>query len=233
MKKMIVIILLLSSICFGQSELTLIMLAGADEEAMQEVVAAYEAQADTTITIESYPFDQFFQVAELRLQSQDAIDLVYVDAPLVASYASRDFLNPLPINDAETTWTGAAIASGTFRGELVAAPLNSSTQVMYFNRMLFEKHGLEMPAGIVPGESYSQEVVNQIASEQRWNWDQVVEAAQALTESEGGRTEVWGFSFEQPGNLYQLQPIGSSKGSAILSPDGLEIDGHLNSAPWA
>ena len=79
-----------------QHALNMVVLAE-DAAKIQKVVDGYQAaHPDVTIKLQPTPWDQYFQTAELRLSSKDkSVDLVYVDVPLIASYASRGFLAPV------------------------------------------------------------------------------------------------------------------------------------------
>ena len=76
------------------------------------------------------------------------------------------------------------------------------------------------PDGLAPGGTATRAQANELASSRRWTWEQVAEAAQKLTQNKGGKTAVWGFSFDQINELYQLQPLGESLGTDVISPDG-------------
>ena len=62
-----------------------------DAPKIQKVADAYQAKhPDVAIKMQAAPWDQYFQTAELRLNSKDkSVDLVYVDVPLIAGYASQ------------------------------------------------------------------------------------------------------------------------------------------------
>lgn len=217
-----------------QKTLNMIVIEGGDTTAMQAVVTAYEAaHPDIKINLQPYPFAQFFQVAELRLRSKDTgIDLVYVDAPLVASYASRGFLAPVdPAIDTSTLVPGS-VDAGKYDGTLYSLPINSSAQVLYYNKKLFADAGLTPPDGLTAGTTATQAQVDELASAKRWTWEQVADAAQKLTVKQDGRTTQWGFSVEQFGELYQLQPFGESLGTDVIAPDGVTAKGYLDSEAW-
>jgi ABC-type glycerol-3-phosphate transport system substrate-binding protein len=57
-----------------------------DAPKIQKVAEAYQAKhPDVSIKMQSAPWDQYFQTAELRLNAKDkSVDLVYVDMPLIA-----------------------------------------------------------------------------------------------------------------------------------------------------
>lgn len=214
--------------------LNMIVIEGGDTTAMQAVVDAYKADhPGVAINLQSYPFAQFFQVAELRLRSADAgIDLVYVDAPLLASYASRGFLSPIDPAISTDELVPAAVAAGQYDGTQYALPINNSAQVLFFNKALFEAAGVIPPAGLAEGETATQAQVDTLASTGRWTWEQVADAAQKLTVTDNGRTTTYGFTVEQFGELYQLQPFGESLGSPVIGEDGYTAKGYLDSAAW-
>ena len=214
--------------------LNMIVIEGGDTTAMQAVVDAYKADhPGVAINLQSYPFAQFFQVAELRLRSADAgIDLVYVDAPLLASYASRGFLSPIDASISTDELVPAAVQAGQFDGKQYALPINNSAQVLYYNKALFDAAGITPPSGLTKGENASQAEVDTLASTERWTWEQVADAAQNLTVKDNGRTTTYGFTVEQFGELYQLQPFGESLGSPVIGEDGFTAKGYLDSEAW-
>ncbi|MDR3471026.1 MAG: extracellular solute-binding protein [Devosia sp.] len=214
--------------------LNMVVIEGGDTTAMKAVVDAYAAaHPGITINLQSYPFAQFFQVAELRLRSKDkGVDLVYVDAPLVASYASRGFLSEIDNGVDTSALVQTSVDAGKYDGKQYALPINSSAQVLFYNKALFKAAGITPPDGLTAGQSASQKDIDILASSKRWTWEQIADAAQKLTVKDGGRTTRYGFSVEQFGELYQLQPFGESLGTDVISPDGKTAKGYLDSAAW-
>lgn len=214
--------------------LNMIVIEGGDTMAMQAVVDAYKVDhPGVTINLQPYPFAQFFQVAELRLRSADTgIDLVYVDAPLLASYASRGFLSPIDPAISTDELVPAAVEAGQYDGTQYALPINNSAQVLFFNKALFDAAGITPPAGLTAGETATQADIDTLASTERWTWEQVADAAQKLTVTDNGRTTTYGFTVEQFGELYQLQPFGESLGSPVIGEDGYTAKGYLDSEAW-
>jgi multiple sugar transport system substrate-binding protein len=226
--------MLAGSALAADTSLNMIVIEGGDTTAMQAVVDAYEtAHPGVSIKLQPYPFAQFFQVAELRLRSKDAgIDLVYVDAPLLASYASRGFLSPIDAGIDTSVLVPSALDAGKFEGTQFALPINNSAQVLFYNKTLFANAGITPPDGLTAGASASQAEVDALASTKRWTWEQVADAAQKLTVKDGGRTTTYGFTVEQFGELYQLQPFGESLGTDVIGPDGYTAKGYLDSPAW-
>lgn len=221
----------------AETTLNILMLEGLDKGAMEAVAANYMAgNPDVTVAIQALPWGQFFQVSELRLRSADAeIDLIYTDAPVVASYAANGFIVPFEgaIADlAKTTLVQAALDAGTFEGGLYALPMNSSAQVLYYNADILSAAGIAPPAGLTRDSTATAANIAAMATDGRWTWEQVREAAVAATKSNGGRTETFGFAFEQFGELYQLQPLGASLGGALISEDAMSAADGINGEAW-
>lgn len=217
--------------------LTVLMIEGLDKGAMQALADRYTADhPDVKVEIQALPWGQFFQVSELRLKSKDpAIDIVYTDAPVVASYAANGYIEAFPDavkTAAQQALVSSSFTSGLFEDKLYALPINSSSQVLYYNTALFEAAAIAPPAGLSVGSSTTKDDIAKLGAEQRWTWEQVADAAQKLKKADGGRTSVWGFAFEQFGELYQLQPLGESKGSSVIAPDASTAADYLDGDAW-
>ena len=110
----------------------------------------------------------------------------------------------------KAVWVDAAVVAGTYGDNFLAAPQNTSTQLLFYNRDLLAAAGIT-PPGV----------------DERWTWEQVLEAAQAVTTA-----EVWGFNWEQSSAIYQLQPLPVSLGGQAIGDDGFTVDGVINSDEW-
>lgn len=178
------------------------------------VDAFHEAHPDIEVQMESVSFDEVFQQNQVRLGSgSDTPDVVSVDAPLVTSYGLRGWLEPLDDafpEEVRAEWVDALVASGIYDGQLIAPPIWNSSQLLFFNEDLLSAAGVTPPG-----------------PEERWTWDQVAEAAQAVTQG-----DTFGFQFEQFNRIYQLQPLPQGKGAQIIGDDGLTVDGIINGPEW-
>jgi multiple sugar transport system substrate-binding protein len=175
---------------------------------MDSFRAAHPAIA---LQVETIPFVQIFQTLEVRLQARTSDpDLFICDSPLTASYAVRGHLLDLTPHLEAGRFTKAALDAASWQGKLYSAPFGSSMQVLFYNKALLRA------AGIAPPEPDPAK---------RWTWEQLVEAAQKLTDPAKGQ---WGFSFEQQERPYQLLPLGQSLGGVALSPDGLKATGFID-----
>lgn len=158
------------------------------------------------------PFSQLFQTLEVQLRSPStAPDVYIVDGPNTPSYAARGLLLPLDpfyTHQDLADYLPAGIAQGTYKGRLYSAPYVTSTQILYYNKVLFRDAGVAPPPPTPRAP---------------WTWDQVVAAARKLTG--GGR---WGFLFEQTADPYQLLALPESLGAQVIGPDGLTASGYVN-----
>jgi len=189
---------------------------------LEELIEMFEAEnPNIQVEPEYFPFNQLFEQIQVRLgaNSPDP-DVLMVDVPLVAGYGLRDWL--LPLDDIYTgeeraDFLEAALEAGSYNGNLIAAPLQTSTQLLFYNADLFEKAGITPPG-----------------QDERWTYEQIAEVAPKLTFDEDGDgvTDIWGFTWEQTDRIYQLQPMPESLGGDAIGEDGLTVDGVINSQPW-
>jgi len=188
----------------------------------EQVVEAFEAEhPDIDIVLEQVPFNSLFEQIQVRLTSgsQDP-DVISVDVPLVAGYGLRGWLLPLDAifdEDERADWLESSLNAGTYNGELLAAPISTSTQVLIYNADIFEQAGLTPPG-----------------PDDRLTYEEIAELAQQLTlDQDGdGTTDVWGFAWEQTNRIYQLQHLPVSLGGESIGEDGLTVDGIINSEEW-
>ena len=171
---------------------------------------------DIEIQVEGIPFNRYFDVIEARLTAGSTEpDVFWVDVPLVASYSARGFLYPLEefvTPEQIAAFTPAAAEAGMYEGRLMAIPLQSSSQLLYYNADMFRAAGLPLPSS---------------DPEQRLTWAEVVELARKLTGS-----GQWGFSFEQVDRPYQLLPLPQSLGGESADPTGTQVVGYIDSPAW-
>ena len=114
------------------------------------VLETFEAShPNIKVEVEEIPFSELVSQINLRFGADDtSIDVVSADVPLVSSYGFRGWLLPLDnvfSEDELADFLPAALAAGTYEGELLAAPVSTSTQLLYYNADAFEAAGLTPP----------------------------------------------------------------------------------------
>lgn len=191
----------------------------ADEELL---IGAFEAQnPDIDVVLEPVPFPDILDQIQVRMSSGDATpDVFSVDVPLIAAYVFRDWL--LPLDDAFMAeqldeFIPAALDAATIDDTLYAAPVATSTNLLFYNADLLNAAGIE-PPGV----------------DDRWTYEYIAEVAPQLVQDENndGVPDVWGFNWEQTIRFYQLQPLFESLGGEAIGEDGFAVEGIVNSPEW-
>ncbi len=161
---------------------------------VEDAIAEFEAaNPDIKIEAEQVGFNSLFEQIQVRVGAGATDpDVIAVDVPVTAGYGLRGWL--LPLDDVFTDedradWLPAALAAGSYNGELISAPVSTSTQLLYMNTDLFDAADIEVP-GV--DDRLTMEAIADIA-------------AQLTQDTDGdGITDVWGFSWEQTVRIYQL-----------------------------
>jgi ABC-type glycerol-3-phosphate transport system substrate-binding protein len=179
-------------------------------KALAPVFAAFEkAHPNIKIQYQEVPQDQLNNVLTNRLSGSD-IDVFDVDMPRVAAYNARGWLTDLTpaFGNLAGKIDKASLDASTVDGKLVGMPLQTSEQLLYYNKKYLKKAGIADPSA---------------DPAQRLTWEQVAADARK-TQSSGGAK--YGLLFDQLDTYYQLQPLPMSagggagaKGTGNLTPD--------------
>jgi multiple sugar transport system substrate-binding protein len=197
--------------------------AAYDANQVQPVLDAFhEAHPNITVKYESVPFEDFNSVLAARLtNASDSIDVFDTDMPRTDAYVARGWLA-----DLSATFPGLAdsvdpgsLEAATVDGKLYAMPYQTSTNLLYYNKTLLAKAGLEFPSAD-PND--------------RLTWEDVrTQAEQAQTAG-----AQYGIVFDQIDRYYQLEPLAISagggpgaSGEGNLTPD-VANDGWIKAFSW-
>jgi multiple sugar transport system substrate-binding protein len=166
---------------------------------------------DIKVNFETVPFDSMVPTIEARIGGKDSsIDVYLVDTPRVPAMANSGYL--AKINDEMDKVKAVANEEGqgvlTYKGDLYALPFWSSTQLMYYNKNLFDKAGVPYPSA---------------EEKDRMTYEQTVDLAKKVM---AGSNAKYGFVPEQIDRYYQLQPIfeGNGGGSGLTGDDNMTPD---------
>jgi len=177
----------------------------------EAVIADFEKQnAGLKVREQRVPFDQLNAQVQARIGAKDtSIDVYAADEPRVPALADRGLLRDLSSLKDQTieATTAKAVEATSWNGKLYALPEWTSTQLLFYNKDLLAKAGIEPPPADV---------------KKRWTWTELLTRAKKA-QAAGAK---WGFSFEQVDRYYQLQPLFESagagpglKGDKLLTPD--------------
>jgi ABC-type glycerol-3-phosphate transport system substrate-binding protein len=181
----------------------------------------HDEVADVMVEPEPLAWNDFFEQVQVQLAAGTGKpDIFSVDVPMVWSYGWRGWLLPLDdfyTQEEKDDWFEASLRAATYEGQLIAPAVESSTQLLYYNKELFERGGVTPP-----GE------------DDRWTWEQIKEAGEKVTFDENGDgiPDIWGFIWEQMIRIYQLQPLPMSLGGKPIGDDNLTVRGVINDDHW-
>ena len=190
------------------------------EEPLTPFVEAFEKETGIKVNIQTFPFRDLLATIEVRGNAQaDDVDVIFVDAPLVPSYAVRGMIGPMDQYFADTSvnaiFAPAGIAAASWNGEMYAPPLNNSGQLTYYNKDLLAKAGCAEPSMI---------------EAKRVTWEEIVDCAKKITDEANG---IHGFIFDQISRYYQLQALPESAGGGSgVCEGGLSVKGCLTNDGW-
>jgi multiple sugar transport system substrate-binding protein len=207
----------------GGGDTTLTFVNAQDPGTFDEVIASFEKDnPGITIEEEVVPFDDLNSTVQARLGGQDpTIDLYDVDAPRLAAFASRGYLEDVSdlAEQAEGKVDPTAVETGTFDGTHFALPRWTSSQLLYYNADLLAA------AGVTPPSADPTQPVT---------WEDVTTQA-AAAQAAGAE---WGMTFDQVNRYYQLQPLPESLGGGpglsgddMLTPD-VDNDEWVEAFSW-
>ena len=180
-------------------------------EGVAPLLDAFHAEnPGITVEYQSVPFGELNQVIQSRLaDGGESPDVYIADQPRVAALDNQGFLHDVTdaVGDAANDWVDTALTASTVDGRLMALPLNTSTQILYYNKTLLDQAGIPYPS---------------TSPDDRMTWDELI--ALARQAQEGGAT--YGFQFDQVSRYYQLQPLMESLGGGpgLTGPANLQPD---------
>ncbi len=170
-------------------------------------VATHQAVADAfmeehpeiTVEIMSEPWDSYFTKMQTLWAGGDSSQIPDVaflwPTPRYAADGVLENLDPYIEEagyDLSDYWP-ALLESAMYEGSVYGFPRDISVEVLYYNKDIFDEAGVAYP-------------------DETWTWDDLRDAAERLTVSEGGQTSRYGLAHE--GGMYQLY-VGQNYGSIL------------------
>ena len=233
MKKLISLLLAvmmlasMASFAAAKEEKTLVFISQAAwKDQMQVLCDRYYEETGVKVVLENYSFNDMINTIEVKISTGSTdYDILFVDVPLVSSYARRGMLadlSPYFTEEDRAKLVTAAVEASTYEGKLYASPMANSSQVLYYNTKLLEDAGIDL----AELEAYS--------TDNRITYERLVEIAeQALKVLDPDGTQgMIGFDFQQVDRVYQMNQLPNSMGGVQVSEDGYSLDGVLNTEPW-
>jgi ABC-type glycerol-3-phosphate transport system substrate-binding protein len=169
-----------------------------------------------------FPFEELQRKFAVTLAGNNPPDLVYADAPLLASYAHAGIIRPIDeyySKEELADIVPQSLQDGTYNGRFYGPPEAQSAQALIYNAEMFDKAGITPPQRL--GDA--------------WTWSKWIDVLKGFTKSSGGRIEVYGLERVQGPALYSDGPMIRSAGLSrasntfrAISSDGLHVQGYLD-----
>ena len=186
-------------------------------DALKPVFAKFESlHPNIKVKYESVPFNDLNSILSVRLSSGGSdVDVFDADMPRTAAYATRGWLQDISptFGDISSQVDQASIDASTIDGKLLAMPLQTSTQLLYFNKALLTAAGVDLPSA---------------DPAQRMTWEQV-SANGAKAQAKGAK---YGLVFDQVDRYYQEQPLPESLGGGPGATGPGNLTPAVNNDQW-
>ena len=143
-------------------------------------------------------------------------DVLTVDGPNVAAYASNGIIQPLAelTEEEESIYLPSIIEQGTYNDQLYALGVMESSVGLYYNKEILEEAGIEVPDADHP-----------------WTWTEflaILDQLKPLMDEMDGYPLDMTFPVGET-SIYYFAPFVWSGGGDLVSEDGLTVDGYFNS----
>lgn len=186
--------------------------------AMEKAIAA--ANLGFEVEIIEYPQNEYENKIKMAFGSGTSTDLVLIDGPNIASYASTGVLEPL-----EGYWdaadfddlVGSAKTAMVWKDQTWAAPLNESNTVLYYNKAVFEELGIEAPTKL----------------EDAWTFEKLMEVCEKVSipgERYAIQPQMFSLANKNEGMTYTMMLWLWMSGGEVIAPDGSTATGYFDSA---
>jgi len=196
---------------------------GVWDEKLQPIIDKFEEETGATVNVELYSHSDYIEMLQIKLEAgTDDYDVIGVDAPLVASYASKGWVIPVDdyfTDDEKAEILPSALNAGSWQDVFYCPPMNSSSQLLWYNTALLDEAGVEVPES---------------DTENRLTWEQVEQMAKdtLVKVDPDGDKGIAGITFEQVSRTYQMNEIPNSMGGKNIGDDGYTAEGIINSDEW-
>ena len=147
-------------------------------------------------------------------------DVLTVDGPNVAAYASNGIIQPLAelTEEERSEYLPSIIEQGTVNGDLYALGVMESSVGFYYNREIIEEAGIDIPDADDP-----------------WTWSEfldILAELKPIMEEKNGYPLDMTFPVGET-SIYYYAPFVWSGGGELVSEDGLTVEGYFNSEQTA
>ncbi|MGP4084880.1 ABC transporter substrate-binding protein [Streptomyces sp. KR55] len=156
-----------------------------------------KAHPDIDVRVQTAPFDQYFTQLQTSIAGGTAPDVMELNQESFASFADSGALADLTGRDlADGAFSQSSLDAFTYEGKQYGLPSSFSAELLFYNKDLFDKAGLDYPTG-------------------DWTWQDEQKAAEKI---DALGDDIFG-DYQNVSFLEFNKALGQSGGS-FLSEDG-------------
>jgi multiple sugar transport system substrate-binding protein len=171
---------------------------GGNEETLAAIEAAFEAaNTDIDVQIETLPYDDYFTKLQTAVAGKTVSDAFELNYENFVTYAASGALAEIPVSNA-SAYSPRVFEAFQHDGKQYGLPVSFSNVVLFYNKDLFDKAGLDYPTA-------------------DWTWEDEQKAAEAITDKDAG---VWGDY--QPISFHEFYKALAQTGGQFLNDSGTE-----------
>lgn len=209
---------------FEGQEITFACTGGGDwEPYLEPIIEKFTEETGAKVNMELYAHADYLELLQVKLPAgSDDYDVIGVDVPLVASYATKGWIAPVDeyfSDEEKAQFNASALEAGSWDGVFYAPAMNSSSQLLWWNTALLAEAGVEVPES---------------TTENRLTWEQVADMAKealAVLDPDGNKG-IAGITFGQVSRTYQMNQLPNSLGGKNIGDDGYTAEGVINDEAW-
>lgn len=170
------------------------------EQMLKDLVEEFNKEyPNIKVNLELTPYDQYFTKLDAAATGDGLPDVFWMNGPNFVKYASNNMIEPIDERIKEDSVDLAPYPEGLlglyqYDGKSYALPKDYDTIGLWYNKALFDEADLEYP-------------------NDTWTWDDLLEAAKALTDEEKGVHGIAAY----------IQDAQASYYNTILANDGFII----------
>ncbi len=189
----------------------------------QEILDNFEKATGIKVVGEYVSFNDLFETIEVKIASgSKEYDVISVDGPMVAAYATRGYISPLDeffTEDEKKQFITSSLNAGTWDGKFYSPPMATSAQLLWYNTELLKQAGITIPEG---------------DPNNRLTWEEIEKMAKdtlAVVDPDKSKG-ISGIQFQQVSRTYQMCALANSMGGKNIGDDGFTVDGIINNKAW-
>jgi fructooligosaccharide transport system substrate-binding protein len=195
------------------------------DEGVAAIVKAYEAlHSNVTITVNSIPFNEFYNTLTIALAGDQPPDAALINGVEIQGYGYQGAL--LPLDDIFTDQDRSDFMKDlvdmvTYDGKMYGAPFEQAGNAMFYNKDYFEAAGVKVPQTL----------------DQAWTWPEFVKNVKTVMDYEATQgKQIWGMiglnnPIQSTFFSWTIVRSFSAPGSPLwegISPDLTTVSGYID-----